>query len=49
MVTNPHRRGETGRDETCVVRDRGGTIGAYNEAAKQVMRECDGRTDGVEQ
>ena len=37
VVTNPHIRGEIGRDETGVVRHRGGAIGAYNEAAKQVM------------
>ena len=46
---NPHRRGEIGRDETGVVRHRGGAIGAYNEAVKQVMGERDGRIDGVEQ
>ena len=34
---NPHRRGEIGRDETGVVRHRGGAIGAYNEATKQAM------------
>ena len=37
VVTNPHRRGEIGRDETGVVRHRGGAIGAYNEAVKQAM------------